>query len=72
MTSDEIIDVDDQEEFMEQENETFEKTFINPSQYDRISNDEMIRYKMCEFASARKSEIIDQRKSSHYWCHICF
>ena len=58
VTGDDIINVHDQEEFLGQENETLEKTFINPAQDDKISSDKMHQCKMCDFASARKGEIM--------------
>ena len=62
VTREEIIDVDEQEEFMEQENETSERTFINPSQDDKVSSDEMIKCEMCDFASARKTELMTHKE----------
>ena len=70
--SDDIIEVDDNEESLGQENTMLENTFINPSQDDKISSDEMHQCTMCDFASARKSEFIDHKISRHNWCHICF
>ena len=70
VTGDDIIDVHDQEELLGQENETLEKTFINPAQDDK--SDEMHQCKMCYFASARKGEIMYHKISNHNLCHICF
>ena len=72
VTLEEIIDVDEQEEFIKQENETSERTFINPSQDDEISNDQMKKCEMCDFASARKTELLTHKELRHNWCHICF
>ena len=44
----EIIDVDDQEELIEQENETSERTFVNPSQDDKISSDGIVWLCICK------------------------
>ena len=57
VNGDETVDVDDQEESMEQEIEPSERTFINPSQDDKISSDEMIQCEMCDIC--KKTELMD-------------
>ena len=68
----EIIDVEENEEFMEKEDETIKRTYSNPSQIYQPSSREDFKCGMCDFASARKSDLIDHRISSHNWCNICF
>ena len=71
VTGDDIFVIDDQEEFIGQDNETSERTFLNPSQDDEISCDEMINCEMCDFVSARKTDMMNHKNSSHNLCHIC-
>ena len=59
VTGDDIFVIDDQEEFIGQENETSERTFLNPSQDDKISCDELINCEMCDFSSARKTDMMN-------------
>ena len=56
MNGAEIIDVDENEKFMEQVNETIERTFINPYQVEQASSGEQRQCERCDFTSARKSE----------------
>jgi hypothetical protein len=48
------------------------KKIVKPFSRNDIPSDEMIQCEMCDFASARKTELKNHKMLSHNWCHICF
>ena len=66
-----IVDIDDLDD-IEQENETGNMTFQNPSQVDNPISAKVFKCEMCDFASARRIEINDHKEAYHNWCSSCF
>ena len=44
------------------------REYSNPSVYNLLA----FKCKMCDFASARKTELKNHKKTIHHWCFICF
>ena len=65
-----IIDVDEVDEADVQENEMSDRTFVNPSQFDK--SDDMFKCEICDFASARQKIIEDHKELFHNWCPRCY
>ena len=61
----------DDEEIIDLDNVNYNSTFINPSQDDKNSKEELFKCDKCDFASARKDDINDHKESYHNWCSTC-
>ena len=48
------------------------RSCIKTSQVNDDPNSIFFKCKMCDFASARKIDLRNHMKTSHYWCFICF
>ena len=66
-----LIDTNGDEDIIDHDNVNSNSTFINPSQADKISKEEMFKCDMCHFASARICDIKDQKESDHNLCSKC-
>ena len=53
------------------ENENVNKTFLNPSQADIISNENVFKCLQCDFETATKGDIVEHKRESHNWCSFC-
>ena len=62
----------DADELNENENESVNKTFLNPSQADIISNENVFKCLQCDFETATKGDIVEHKRESHNWCSFCF
>ena len=47
------------------------KTFQNPSQFDKILSDEKFQYDWCDFISERKGNLKKHQEKSRIWCCFC-
>ena len=47
------------------ENESVNKTFLNPSQEDIISNESIFKCLQCDFKTATKGDIVEHKRESH-------
>ena len=67
-----ILTVDEPSETIDHDNVNFNSTFTNPSQVDKISNEEKFKCEKCDFAFARKSDINNHKMTNHNWCSKCY
>ena len=65
------MDIDDGDE-PDENIETENKTFVNPSQVVIISCKAMFKCDKCEFEATTKAEIRSHKESEHFWCNICY
>ena len=74
LSDDDIEEEDDNNildnSMIDRADETANKTFSNPSQVN--NSGKMIKCEVCDFRSARKSDVMDHKTETHNWCHICF
>ena len=63
VTVDDAMDTDMMENDDEQDTNILETEFLN---------EELVKCKICDFASARKSDLKDHKTTIHNWCFICF
>jgi hypothetical protein len=72
----EIVDVEEQDESQNNESVIIEdnpnKTFINPSQADRVLDSEMFKCEKCNFHSSTRFRLIIHKESYHNWCPTCY
>ena len=66
-----IIEIQSEYEDDEQD-DTVNKTFINPTQVDNTDCERMIKCDTCDFQAKSKSEINTHKATSHNWCEFCF
>jgi uncharacterized Zn-finger protein len=60
------------DEMNENDNESVNKTFLNPSQADMISNEKVFKCLQCDFETTTKGDIVEHKRESHNWCSFCF
>ena len=63
---------DEEEDEIDEQDDTVNKTFINPTQVDNTVNDVMIKCDTCEFQANCKSDINKHKHTIHNWCKFCF
>jgi hypothetical protein len=54
----------------DKENESFNKTFVNPSQ--EMTSENTFKCENCDFRAANKDDMMKHKTTSHNWCDICF
>ena len=69
----EIIDVEEQvESEIDESMNIGDKTFINPSQEDKVSDSEMLKCKKCNFHSSTRFRLLIHKESYHNSCSSCY
>ena len=63
---------DAQEDEIYEEDDTVNKTFINPTQVDNTDFERMIKCDTCDFQTKSKSEVNTHKATSHNWCEFCY
>ena len=54
----------------EVENDSFNKTFVNPSQ--DITRENTFKCEACDFTAVSKDDVNKHKTVIHNWCDICF
>ena len=54
----------------DRENDSFNKTFVNPSQDSKREN--IFQCETCDFRAICKDDLKKHKIASHNWCDICF
>ena len=69
-----VMDVHEEERVDQVENIDMKDKFDTalPNRAEVWYQDNMLKCNICDFASARKSEISDHKTTIHSWCYICF
>ena len=68
---DEQEDFDDDEEEIDEQDDTSNKTFINPTQVDNTDCTLWIKCEVCDFRARSRSEVNNHKTRSYNWCSIC-
>ena len=67
----EDFDDDEEAEAIDEQDDTVNKTFINPTQVDNNDCDLTIKCEICDFRARSKSEVNNHKITSHNWCSLC-
>jgi hypothetical protein len=63
---------DEQEDDINEQEETANKIFINPTRVETNDGDLRIICENCDFRARSKSKVNNHRLAKHNWCSFCF